>query len=214
VTSDTQLRYFVLPRDFLKGASAMGAGAACLGSLAIAPRSLAADPGPVTRQDLTIFQESPEKVAALEAVIGEMQDRSKRDPSDPKGWLINAQAHADYCAKPGPGDPDQIHYCWWFLSWHRAYLAVTERKLRELSGDASIAFPYWSNDRVIPPSFTRTASNVVNAAKESAHAEFPHGLLGIGTCSHNTTVLAKFRISQIPQRPAQLTRYTSEAVGH
>jgi hypothetical protein len=155
-------------RDLLTNAAVVGVGAACAGSLAVVSRSLAAPAAPLVRQDLTTFQQSPQRVAALEAAIGEMQARSQKDPADPKGWLVNANAHADYCSKPAPGDPDQIHFCWWFLSWHRAYIAVTERKLRELSGDQSIAFPYWnwSSDRHIPASFSRAGSPLAAAVRD------------------------------------------------
>ena len=37
----------------------------------------------------------------------------------------------------------QIHYGWFFLPWHRAYLSNLERKIRVLTGEARFALPYW-----------------------------------------------------------------------
>jgi polyphenol oxidase len=131
--------------------------------------SLAAGPasGAVVRQDINDFQLDSNRVSVLEAAIREMQDRSIKNANDPKGWLANANAHRDFCATPGLTDPNQIHFCWWFLPWHRAFIAVTERKLREISGDNSVAFPYWnwSTDRRIPVSFARAGSPLSNAVR-------------------------------------------------
>ena len=54
-----------------------------------------------------------------------------------------------------------IHFCWWFLAWHRAYISVTERKIREISGDTSFTYPYWnwSSDRRIPPAYAKAGSS-------------------------------------------------------
>lgn len=147
-------------RDVLKAAGSAAA-------LSVVPLHYRADAASlVTREDISTFQQSTTKVAALDAAIKEMQDRSDRDPNDPKGWLRNARAHADYCAIGG-ADAKQVHFCWWFLSWHRAFISLTERKLREISGDASIAFPYWnwSSDRRIPASFSRSGSPLSRAER-------------------------------------------------
>ena len=115
------------------------------------------------RQDIFTFQQKPDRVSALEAAIGAMQDFSDKDQDDPRGWLVNAKAHENFCAAED-FDPRQIHYCWWFLSWHRAYIAVTEWKLSEAKGQ-TIKFPYWnwSSDRQIPASFARLGSPLAKA---------------------------------------------------
>lgn len=109
----------------------------------------------------------PSRLALLEETIGEMQRRSKRDPADPKGWRVNALAHTDVCSTVSNGDPSQVHGCWWFLPWHRAFLAVTEWKLRALSGDPTLALPYWnwSSDRRIPTTFARPGSALAQAVR-------------------------------------------------
>jgi hypothetical protein len=120
------------------------------------------------RQDVVEFSKNAAAVAKFEAAIKEMQDRSAANPNDPKGWLINAKAHADFCTFAGPNpaaDPNQIHFCWWFLSWHRAYIVVIERKIREIAGDQTLCYPYWnwSTDRHIPTAYARPGSALSNA---------------------------------------------------
>ncbi|HEY1932275.1 MAG TPA: tyrosinase family protein [Acetobacteraceae bacterium] len=117
------------------------------------------------RQDIARL--SPQRVALLNATIGEMQRRSRRDPSDPKGWRVNAVAHAHVCSSVSNADPAQVHGCWWFLPWHRAFLAVTEWKLRALSGDPTLALPYWnwSTDRRIPTPFAQAGSALADAVR-------------------------------------------------
>lgn len=54
-------------------------------------------------------------------------------PGDPRNWYRNAMVHLFDCP----------HGNWWFLAWHRAYLGWLEMTLRDLSGDAEFALPYW-----------------------------------------------------------------------
>ena len=107
-------------RDILAGAAGI-AGAAGLGAATFALGEAIAQPaGLPVRRDIAAFAPDDPQIAKFAAAIQEMMDRSARDPNDPKGWLVNANAHATFCAVPSPTDPDQIHYCYWFLSWHRA----------------------------------------------------------------------------------------------
>lgn len=117
------------------------------------------------RTDATVVPATT--LATLEAAVQDMMDRSARDANDPKGWLVNARAHRDFCSI-AQSDPMQIHFCWWFLSWHRAFLTITERKLRELSGDSSLSLPYWnwSSDRRIPAIFEKQGSPLATAVRD------------------------------------------------
>jgi hypothetical protein len=119
------------------------------------------------RRDAASLAYSPNALAGLEAAIGEMQRRSERDPRDPKGWRANIDAHHAVCAAAANDDDAQVHGCWWFLPWHRAFLAVTEWKLRAISGDPSLALPYWnwSSDRTIPAAFALPTSPLARAAR-------------------------------------------------
>src|SRR5262249_53089816 len=123
-------------RTLVKGGAAL-LGVSALGltsttGLAQAPR---------TRMDIVSFAKDATRLAKFEDAVREMQDRSAANADDPKGWLANANAHRDFCSLPDT-DPDQIHFCWWFLAWHRAYISITERKIREISGDDSFSYPY------------------------------------------------------------------------
>jgi hypothetical protein len=140
-----------------------------LGGIASIAVGIAASPPanslPV-RRDAASLAQSPHMLACLEAAIGEMQQRSERDPHDPKGWSANIDAHHAVCAAVA-NDDAQVHGCWWFLPWHRAFLAVTEWKLRAISGDPSLALPYWnwSSDRTIPAAFAIPTSLLARAAR-------------------------------------------------
>lgn len=127
---------------------------------------------PRVRMDIVTFAKDAAKLATFEAALKEMQDRSRIDPEDPKGWLRNARAHARYCPND-PQDPEQVHYCYWFLAWHRAYIWVTERKIREISGDQTFSYPYWnwSSDRHIPQAFSRTGSSLAQAIRYTPSRE-------------------------------------------
>ena len=96
-----------------------------------------------------------------------MQRRSERDPHDPKGWRAHALDHHAVCAAVSNADEGQVHGCWWFLPWHRAFLAVTEWKLRAISGDPELALPYWnwSSDRAIPGAFLGVGSALARAVR-------------------------------------------------
>ena len=133
-----------------------------------------------TRMDIASFAADADRLAKFEAAVKEMQDRSAKDPDDPKGWLANANMHRDFCSTPGVGDPAQIHFCWWFLAWHRAYISVTERKIREISGDDSFTYPYWnwSSDRRIPAAYARPGSSLANAVRYPRASPLSNGEVG------------------------------------
>ena len=151
-------------RVLLKGAAGV-AGAAGLG--AAGPLVAFGAPAPLaTRMDVTKFAANAARLAKFEAAVKDMKARSKTDPNDPKGWLANAKAHADFCSVADT-DPKQVHFCWWFLAWHRAYITVTERKIREISGDKTFAYPYWnwSSDRRIPPAYAKAGTSLADAVR-------------------------------------------------
>jgi tyrosinase len=57
------------------------------------------------------------------------------------------------------GDSNGFNLCphgnWYFLPWHRAYILMYERAVRQLTGNNDFALPYWdwTLDRQMPPSF-------------------------------------------------------------
>jgi hypothetical protein len=162
------------------------------------------------RQDTTALARSPRLIAGLKAAIGEMQRRSERDPYDPKGWRAHVQAHHAVCVAVNNTDEAQVHGCWWFLPWHRAFLAVTEWKLRAISGDPSLALPYWnwSSDRTIPAAFTRSASPLSRAVRhtpdrpltsvEVDHLEHDDVLARLGVAALGARAFRAWTPEQIP----------------
>lgn len=125
----------------------------------------AAEPPKIpTRQSIETISQSD--LGKIEGAIQEMMDRSQKNAKDPRGWLANAEPHRTFCALAGVG-PSQIHGCYWFLPWHRAYIAITERKIREIAKDPSLALPYWnwSVNRRIPNRFSRKQSALSKAVR-------------------------------------------------
>ena len=186
----------------------MAAGAAAIGTIGSRVESAAQPAGVPVRQDITRFAQDATRLAKFEAAVKEMQDRSARDPNDAKGWLTNARAHADSCSIGGD-DPRQVHFCWWFLSWHRAYITVTERKIRAISGDPSLAYPYWnwSSDRRIPQAFARAGSPLAKAVRFTPNRSVQDGevdyfpndpaLKQLGVAALGTTIFEAKNRSQI-----------------
>lgn len=115
----------------------------------------------------SIVRMTPGQLAKIESVVAGMMERSAKDPRDPSGWLMNADPHREFCAAPGGSGFAQIHYCYWFLPWHRAYLAVLDRKLRALSGDPTLSFPYWnwSSTHRLPLALTQPDSSLSRAIR-------------------------------------------------
>jgi len=148
-------------RSFVEGTTVI-AGAAALG---LASPSVFGQT-PRIRMDIVTFAQDPTRLANFEAAVQEMKDRSAADENDPRGWLAVANDHRDFCAI-STGNASQIHYCYWFLAWHRAFISVTERKIRAISGDDSFSYPYWnwSSDRHIPQAFARSGSSLSNAVR-------------------------------------------------
>jgi tyrosinase len=102
-----------------------------------------ATPGPVTRRAIGTMAPNDPMLASYRLAV----ERMKALPnSDPRNWNRLAQTHVTFCP----------HGNWYFLPWHRAYLASFERICRQLSGNANFALPYWdwTEQRQLPAAFT------------------------------------------------------------
>jgi len=144
------------------------AGLATLAAAGSAFTGTADSPVPPKRQNINTMEAT--KLEKLEGAIGEMMDRSKTSPTDPKGWLANAEPHNAFCAVPATSGAAQIHFCYWFLPWHRAFLAITERKIREIASDSTLCLPYWNwtTTRRIPERFAKPSSPLSRAVRFTA----------------------------------------------
>ena len=129
-----------------------------------------------TRRDVWKLDEWDPILLWYARAIADMQ---KRPIKNPTSWRYQAAIHdyvrrADPNAKPGerlPSTAEQNrfwrqcqHFSWFFLPWHRMYLAFFERivaaSVRRLGGPADWALPYWNysatanqDARRLPPAF-------------------------------------------------------------
>lgn len=90
------------------------------------------------------FRTSPDFAAFVGAVARLKANRNARSPDS---WAFWVGIHGLHCPHGKP----------YFLAWHRGYLFLFERKLRELSGSATLRLPYWDyfNDPRIPMELTK-----------------------------------------------------------
>lgn len=117
-------------RDFMKGAAALGITGVALwsGACESACEKIRQRP---TRRNIAnlpandpIIQTYKDAVAAMKAL----------PLSDGRNWSKQAEIHNNKCP----------HQNWWFLPWHRAYLANFEAICRKLTGNNDFALPYWN----------------------------------------------------------------------
>ncbi len=106
----------------------------------------------------------------------------KRPVNDPTSWRYLAAVHGVPAGMSKPASEDDFwdqcqHQSWFFLSWHRGYLAAFEaivaRTIADLGGPADWALPYWDyseslsanpNARFMPPDlFDRNVNGKPNA---------------------------------------------------
>ena len=101
---------------------------------------------PVRRDVSTLGQNDP----VLQAYRDGIAQMRALPQSDPRNYTRIAEIHQNFCP----------HGNWFFLPWHRAYLLSTERIIRQLTGWADFALPYWnwSCQRRIPAPFWDTGS--------------------------------------------------------
>ncbi|KAI3457554.1 hypothetical protein Pfo_014217 [Paulownia fortunei] len=112
-----------------------------------------------------------EYIAKFEEAIRRMKALDKDDPTDPRGFMQQANIHCAYCNgahdQVGYKDLDlQIHNSWLFFPFHRWYLYFYERILGKLIDDPTFALPFWNWDNPkgmkMPKIFDNTASPLYN----------------------------------------------------
>jgi tyrosinase len=104
------------------------AGGAALASLPIALTSGAIAQANSPRQSVT-----GAGAAALASYKKAIRAMLALPPTDPRNWYRQALIHMLDCP----------HANWWFLPWHRGYLANFESICRQLSGDPTFSVPFW-----------------------------------------------------------------------
>jgi tyrosinase len=96
----------------------------------------------VARRSVRGMTANDPDLAAMSRAVAAMKALPR---SDPRNWTRFADIHRSFCP----------HGNWYFLPWHRAYLVSFEEIVRELSGKADFALPYWNwtADRAFPAAF-------------------------------------------------------------
>jgi hypothetical protein len=152
-------------RELLKRVTIGSLGVGLIGSAGLLEAfSHSEGDGTPARQDASSLPADSSTLQTLRSAIAEMKARSGRNPLDPLGWHLYGGQHSIFCATNA--FRMQVHYGWFFLPWHRAFLSNLEQKIRRLSGDRSFALPYWD--------WTR-------------HARPPRAYFGAGNPLHDTT---------------------------
>jgi plastocyanin len=109
--------------------------------------------------------------------------------TDPLSWAYQGNIHATWLTPPAPEPPPTSELPGWstcehgnlyFWPWHRMYLYWFEQIIREMSGDATFALPYWDyfdpGQRVLPAPFRDPASPLYNDERNPGiNSETPPG---------------------------------------
>ena len=106
-----------------------------------------------TRRNIVDVEKDPGALQALRDAIDVLRkkdDYGQRPAID--GWFSLATTHSQLCF--GASGIHEIHYGWWFLPWHRAYLIHVERALQNAIGEPSLTIPYW--DWVTTPALPKS----------------------------------------------------------
>jgi hypothetical protein len=159
-------------RDFM--AAALG-GMALLGGAGVSGLDRVLAPGDadpalavLLRRNVYCLNDSSPQIVAYRNAITAMQALPATNPAS---WLAQANIHGTFSPPPGMITDACQHSSGatnlFFLSWHRMYLYYFERIVRQQSGDASFALPYWgyspsSTARRVLPAMFRTPATAAN----------------------------------------------------
>jgi hypothetical protein len=150
----------------------------------------------VTRRSVPRHVANDPDLAAMRRAVAAMKALPQ---SDARNWIRFADIHRNFCP----------HGNWYFLPWHRAYIASFERICQELSGKRDFALPYWNwtVDRQFPAAFAagdRSFQPVVSPAPRcrAAAPRRGHGRPGGDLADHEQSGLRSVRLDAAA-RPEQ-----------
>ncbi|MDE1148080.1 MAG: tyrosinase family protein [Azospirillaceae bacterium] len=158
-------------RRLIQYASAIG-GVAVINGLPVVARAATVTRRNVTdsaaQKDLDIYR------AAVDAM------KNKIPASDKRNWTVQASIHQNHCP----------HGNWYFLPWHRAYLAAFENIIRDVAQKADFALPYWNwtTGPTIPTPFWTGA---LNDTTRRVTATTPMPASAVGLTVINSQVLSQ-----------------------
>jgi polyphenol oxidase len=106
----------------------------------------------------SVWDLNSDEVTRLQNAYQALRSLSTSNPSDPRGWMQQANVHCFNCSGGYDMSDVEIHGGYWFMPWHRCYLHVHERILGNLIGDPTFRLAYWDWDTypshsVVPPTF-------------------------------------------------------------
>jgi polyphenol oxidase len=117
---------------------------------------------------------SEEEVRNFADAIGYMRDGAPKlgkmlPINSPLQWDNYVAMHARHCTESGP-NVLQVHWSWFFLPWHRAYLFFLERQLANILATVfkrpeaarTFALPYW--DWVLHKEIPNTKARMANTS--------------------------------------------------
>ncbi|NJL29224.1 MAG: hypothetical protein HC897_15745 [Thermoanaerobaculia bacterium] len=82
----------------------------------------------------------PQRAAQLQQFRDAVGKVRALPENDVISWTKQVAQHCLNCAS---NNPQNIHYDWFFPTWHRAYLYFMEQILRSVGGDDSLRLVYW-----------------------------------------------------------------------
>jgi hypothetical protein len=144
-------------------------GASCAALAAAVPLAPAFGAANI-RRNIVDVENDPGALQALRDAVDLLRkkdDYGRRLALD--GWFALATSHNQLCF--GSTGIHEIHYSWWFLPWHRAYLIHVERALQDAIGEPSLTIPYW--DWLMTPALPEAVSG---PAYRKAGATVPNPL--------------------------------------
>ncbi len=108
---------------------------------------------PPQRRSLGDLQLNDPIVQAWRDGVAQLKQKSA---SEAISWANFAAIHGN-----AAGFNKCPHGNWYFLPWHRAYLVMYERTVRQLTGHDDFALPYWdwTADRQLPAAFSQPTWN-------------------------------------------------------
>ncbi|MFL6674308.1 MAG: tyrosinase family protein, partial [Massilia sp.] len=121
---------------------------ALLGTLAVSmPPGVLAQATLSKRLDWNSFKQGRDYASFMDAI---KRMRANTNAADKRSWQYWTNVHVNSC-------PHTLPY---FIAWHRGYLRLFEKQLREISGNPGLMLPYWNYyaDPTIPAEFTEAAA--------------------------------------------------------
>ncbi|MGH7437710.1 MAG: tyrosinase family protein, partial [Polyangiaceae bacterium] len=103
------------------------------------------------RERKSFFDLTDAELRLLCSAVGYMRSGSTDRPlsiDNQVQWDQFALTHTRHCTEAGPGTYSQVHWSWFFLPWHRAYLWFLERHLASIitnvfdEDGSAFALPY------------------------------------------------------------------------